>query len=199
MSNTRTMKKNILFLSVLVIAGGFSIQAQSYVPEKTQGKMKIKPRVDIHAYSFNLQEVELLEGPFKKAMDADARYLLSIEPDRLLTDFREHAGLKAKAKRYGGWESSGLAGHTLGHYLSACAMHYASTRDTRYLDKVNYIIDELEECQSKRNGYLGAIPKEDSVWGEVAKGNIRSRGFDLDGAWSPWYTVHKIMAGLLDT
>src|SRR6185436_9032105 len=54
------------------------------------------------------------------------------------------------------------------------------------------------ECQPKRNGYLGAIPKEDSVWSEVAKGNIRSRGFDLDGAWSPWYTVHKIMAGLLD-
>jgi len=59
---------------------------------------------------------------FKKAMEADARYLLSIEPDGLLADFREHAGLKAKAKRYGGWESSGLAGHTLGHYLSACSM-----------------------------------------------------------------------------
>ena len=131
-------------------------------------------------------------------MEADVRYLLLIEPDRLLADFRDHAGLKAKGERYGGWENSGLAGHSLGHYLSACAMHYGVTHDKQFLDKVNYIVDELAECQPKRNGYVGAIPKEDSMWAEVEKGNIRSRGFDLNGAWSPWYTVHKIMAGLLD-
>ncbi len=56
-------------------------------------------------------------------MEADVRYLLVIEPDRLLADFREHAGLNAKGTHYGGWEHSGLAGHTLGNYLSACAMH----------------------------------------------------------------------------
>jgi len=140
----------------------------------------------------------LLDGPFKTAMEADVRYLLLIEPDRLLADFRDHAGLKAKGERYGGWENSGLAGHSLGHYLSACAMHYGVTHDKQFLDKVNYIVDELAECQPKRNGYVGAIPKEDSMWAEVEKGNIRSRGFDLNGAWSPWYTVHKIMAGLLD-
>jgi DUF1680 family protein len=173
-------------------------QAQSYVPEKQEPKMTIKPVVKIQAYSFDLQDVQLLDGPFKTAMEADVRYLALIEPDRLLADFREHAGLTAKGKRYGGWESSGLAGHSLGHYLSACAMHYAVTKDKQFLDKVNYVVDELAECQPKRHGYLGAIPKEDSVWGEVEKGNIRSRGFDLNGAWSPWYTVHKIMAGLLD-
>ncbi|WP_207512530.1 glycoside hydrolase family 127 protein [Longitalea luteola] len=189
------MKKIILPLVLLV---SFCAYAQSYVPERRQPKMIVKPVVPVKAYSFHLQDVTLLDGPFKTAMEADVRYLSLIEPDRLLADFREHAGLKAKGARYGGWESSGLAGHTLGHYLSACAMHYAVTKDKRFLDKVNYIVDELAECQPKRDGYVGAIPKEDSVWAEVKKGNIRSRGFDLNGAWSPWYTVHKIMAGLLD-
>lgn len=191
------MRKLILCSSILVLLY-LHVHSQSYVPEKNQPLMKVKPVVPVKAYSFPLQDVQLLDGPFKTAMEADVRYLLVIEPDRLLADFREHAGLKAKGVRYGGWESSGLAGHSLGHYLSACAMHYGVTRDKRFLDKVNYIVDELAECQPKRNGYLGAIPKEDSVWAEVEKGNIRSRGFDLNGAWSPWYTVHKIMAGLLD-
>ena len=191
------MKKNLISSSLLLLLSMYAF-AQSYVPEKQQPKMKVKPVVPVKAWSFNLQDVQLLDGPFKTAMEADVRYLLVVEPDRLLADFREHAGLPAKGKRYGGWESEGLAGHTLGHYLSACAMHYAVTHDKQFLDKVNYIVEELAVCAPKRNGYLGAIPKEDSVWAEVEKGNIRSRGFDLNGAWSPWYTVHKIMAGLLD-
>jgi uncharacterized protein len=191
------MKKHLL-TTLLLLLQGIILIAQSYVPEKQQPKMKVKPVVPVKAYSFHLQDVQLLDGPFKTAMEADVRYLRLIEPDRLLADFREHAGLKAKGARYGGWETSGLAGHSLGHYLSACAMHYAVTHDKVFLDKVNYIVTELAEVQPKRNGYVGAIPKEDSVWGEVEKGNIRSRGFDLNGAWSPWYTVHKIMAGLLD-
>ncbi|MES2332484.1 MAG: glycoside hydrolase family 127 protein [Bacteroidota bacterium] len=174
-----------------------SAMAQSYAPEK-KNKMLVQDKVAAKAFAVPIQTVTLLDGPFKKAMEVDAAYLLTIEPDRLLSDFRSHAGLKPKAERYGGWESSGLAGHTLGHYLSACALHYAATGDKRFLDKVNYIVEELAVCQPARKGYLGAIPKEDSIWAEVQKGNIRSRGFDLNGAWSPWYTVHKIMAGLLD-
>ncbi len=175
----------------------FCLLAQSYVPQK-KSKMQVADMVAPKVFAVPIQAVKLLDGPFKKAMEADAAYLLKIEPDRLLSDFRSHAGLQSKADRYGGWESSGLAGHTLGHYLSACALQYSSTNDSRFLDKVNYIVDELAICQSPRNGYLGAIPKEDSMWAEVQKGNIRSRGFDLNGAWSPWYTVHKIMSGLLD-
>lgn len=176
-----------------------STKAQSLAPEWKNKKVKVKEKADIKAYAFNLKDVKLLEGPFKKAMEADAQYLLKIEPDRLLSDFRSHAGLQPKAAKYGGWESSGLAGHTLGHYLSACALHYASTGDEEFRKRVNYIVDELEETQkARKTGYVGAIPKEDSIWAEVAKGNIRSRGFDLNGAWSPWYTVHKIMSGLVD-
>lgn len=173
--------------------------AQSYVPELNDNRMMIKPKVELKAYSFNLQDVHLLESPFKQAMEKDAAYLLSIEPDRLLSGFRSHSGLTPKGKMYGGWESSGLAGHTLGHYLSAISMQYASTHNPQFLDRVNYIVKELRECQAARKtGYVGAIPKEDTIWAEVKKGDIRSRGFDLNGGWSPWYTVHKVMAGLLD-
>src|SRR6266705_3304368 len=100
------MKKIISGLTICMIVFGVQTQAQSYVPEKQQPKMKVKPVVKIQAYSFNLQDVQLLDGPFKTAMEADTRYLLVIEPDRLLADFREHAGLPAKGQRYGGWESS---------------------------------------------------------------------------------------------
>jgi DUF1680 family protein len=153
-----------------------------------KNKMLVPDKVKAKAYAVPITAVSLLDGPFKTAMEADARYLLSIEPDRLLADFRNHAGLTEKAKRYGGWESSGLAGHSLGHYLSACALQYASTGDPRFLDKTKYIIDELAACQPSRNGYLGAIPKEDSIWAEVQKGNIRSRGFDLE--WRMVALVH---------
>ncbi|MEP7143740.1 MAG: beta-L-arabinofuranosidase domain-containing protein [Ferruginibacter sp.] len=195
------MKKLIrlpgIFIFILFITS--SVFAQSYVPVWNDARVKVKPAVDIKAYAFNLADVKLLPGAFTKAMDADVRYLLKIEPDRLLADFRIHSGLKAKGERYGGWESSGLAGHTLGHYLSALALHYASTGDQEFLKRADYIVDELAECQvARKTGYVGAIPNEDSMWNEVAKGHIRSRGFDLNGAWSPWYTVHKIMGGLLD-
>ena len=193
--------KHTLYL-VGLIAGLLSTTnsfAQSYVPEWNDGRMAVKPKVEIKAYSFDLKDVQLLPSPFTRAMDKDAAYLLSIEPDRLLSGFRSHSGLKPKGALYDGWESSGLAGHTLGHYLSAISMYYASSRNPEFLRRVNYIVDELNTCQmARKTGYIGAIPKEDTIWAEVAKGDIRSHGFDLNGGWSPWYTVHKVMAGLLD-
>jgi DUF1680 family protein len=207
---TKNMNRFSFLLAAGLSAGMVAGTAQSYVPEYRDKVVRVAPVVAIRAYPFSIKDVRLLDGPFKQAMEADARYLQEIEPDRLLSDFRVHAGLGAKGSKYGGWESSGLAGHTLGHYLSACSMSYAATGDRRYLDKVNYIVDELVLCQQARclfpapagmvsmAGYVGAIPREDSLWSEVSAGMIRSRGFDLNGAWSPWYTVHKVMAGLLD-
>jgi DUF1680 family protein len=185
--------------AVVSLLGIQSVHAQSYVPEWQDKRVKVAYATPIKAYSFGLKDVSLLESPFKQAMRVDEAYLLTIEPDRLLSSFRAHSGLKPKGKMYEGWESSGLAGHTLGHYLSAISMHYASTRNPEFLRRVNYIVAELNECQvARKTGYVGAIPKEDTLWAEVAKGEIRSRGFDLNGGWSPWYTVHKVMAGLLD-
>jgi hypothetical protein len=87
---------------------------------------------NIIAHSFPLSAVRLLDGPFKAAMDADAMYLLALDSDRLLAGYRQNAGLSPKATVYGGWEGRGLCGHTLGHYLSACSLMYASTGDDRF-------------------------------------------------------------------
>jgi DUF1680 family protein len=190
------MKKLLLFFSLLL---SIAINAQSYVPEKTNNKFKIKPVVPIKAYSFNLKEVRLLNSPFRHAMTMDSSYLLQIKPDRLLYRFHKHAGLPVKDSIYGGWEKDGISGHTLGHYLSACSMMYASTGDKEFKNRVDYIVDELRKCQvARKTGYIGAVPNEDTVFAQVKRGDIRSAGFDLNGAWVPWYTLHKVLAGLLD-
>ena len=192
------MLKGSSFLIVFFVSG--TLWGQSYLPEKNNSKVKVKPVVDIQAYAFNLKDVRLLNGsPFKNAMDKDATYLLSISPDRLLHRFYLNAGLPTKGDVYGGWESEGLSGHTLGHYLSACAMMYASTGDIKFKENVDYIVGELARCQAARKtGYVGAIPKEDSIFWKMQHGIIKTSGFDMNGGWSPWYTVHKVMAGLTD-
>ena len=151
------------------------------------------------AQPFSLHDVRLLDGPFKTGQDIGAHYLLGLEPDRLLANFRKDAGLTPKAKPYGGWEAMGIAGHSLGHYLSACALAWASTGNSQFLDRVNYIVDELAACQQANgDGYVAAIPGGKKAYAEVAAGNIRSAGFDLNGIWVPNYTMHKVLAGLRD-
>lgn len=193
-----SMKKLVLTLLFALSAG--MIFAQSYLPERQNPKIKIKPIVPIQAYGFNLKDVKLLPGsPFKNAEDKDAAYLLRIESNRLLHRFHANAGLPTKGEVYGGWESDGLSGHTLGHYLSACAMMYASTGNPAFKERVDYLVTELSRCQvARKTGYVGAIPKEDTLFAKVARGDIKTGGFDLNGGWSPWYTVHKVMAGLVD-
>jgi DUF1680 family protein len=160
---------------------------------------KVAPAVPVRAQAFAPKQVMLLDGPFKHAMELDAKWLLSLEPDRLLSRYREEAGLTAKAKSYGGWEAQGIAGHSLGHYLSACAWMYQDTGDKRFLDRVNYMVNELAECQrANTNGFLGAMPNGKKIFAEVARGEIKSAGFDLNGSWVPWYNLHKLFAGLID-
>lgn len=156
---------------------------------------RIKPA----AKPFSLREVRLRESPFQHAMQMNARYLLMLEPDRLLHRFRLYAGLQPKAPAYGGWESMGVSGHTLGHYLSACSMQYASSGDDAFRKRVDYIVAELAQCQQKHgNGYVSAIPEGERIFREVSEGNIRTQPFDLNGGWVPWYTMHKLFAGLID-
>ena len=80
------------------------------------------PVVAPQAQPFPLSQVRLLDSPFRDAMLRDQNYLLSLDADRLLRNFRVNAGLPTTAKPYGGWESPDceLRGHCLGHYLSAC-------------------------------------------------------------------------------
>ncbi|MEK6702277.1 MAG: beta-L-arabinofuranosidase domain-containing protein [Planctomycetota bacterium] len=161
------------------------------------------------ATAFSPADVRLLaapapfSNPFLTARDAHASYLLEIDSNRLLARFRSEAGLEPKAPGYDGWEKDTIGGHTLGHYLTACAKMYAGTGDDRFKARVDSIVAELAECQRKNTeaglpGYVAAIPGGKKALAEVAKGDIRSKGFDLNGIWVPWYTLHKEMAGLRD-
>lgn len=159
-------------------------------------QLAIKPK----AYPFSLQQVKLLESPFKNAEKLNVEVLLKISADRLLHNFRKNAGLEPKGKIYGGWESQGIAGHTLGHYLSALAMYYASTGDKRFLERVNYIVDELAKCQKQdSDGYVSGIPNGKAIFTRLSKGDIVVKGrHNFDDSWVPFYTIHKLFEGLLN-
>jgi hypothetical protein len=154
------------------------------------------------ARPFPLGDVQLLDSPFKRAMERNAAYLLSLEPDRLLHNFREYAGLKPKAEKYGGWESLGLAGHTLGHYLTALSQQFAATGDARFKARIDYIVSELALCQAAYgDGYVGGLPPlEFQTIHDFGKGVVELQGPHnfKGGAWVPWYTEHKVLNGLKD-
>ncbi|HET9862677.1 MAG TPA: glycoside hydrolase family 127 protein, partial [Steroidobacteraceae bacterium] len=145
---------------------------------------------------FTLAEVRLGDGPFLDAQRRDAAYLLELEPDRLLANFRANAGLAPRAPVYGGWESVEpwidirCHGHTLGHYLGAAACMYQSTGDARFAERVDYLVDELAACQARTGGWLAAFP--DGV--APLADSLAGKPF----AGVPWYTTHKVLAGLRD-
>ena len=145
---------------------------------------------------FPLRDVRLGAGPFLDAQKLDEAYLLRLEPDRMLHNFRVNAGLAPRAAVYGGWESVEpwiwirCHGHTLGHYLTATACMYESTGDVRFAERVDYIVAELAECQSKTAGWLSAFP--DGI--EPLTNSLAGKEFP----GVPWYTVHKVLAGLRD-
>jgi DUF1680 family protein len=166
-----------------------------------KGKMAVwlaREIVASRVLPFELKEVKLLDGPFKHATELNIKSLLNYEPDRLLAKFRIEAGLEPKAEHYHGWEDDTLAGHSLGHHLSACALMAQTTGDQRFLDRVNYITEQLDLCQqADGQGYIGAFPNGKRIFTEeIAKGDIRSRRFSLNGIWAPYYTQHKVLAGL---
>ncbi len=181
----------------------------------------IKKAVEYAAAPLPLSDVRLTGGPLKQAQDLDAKYLLELEPDRMMAGYRVRAGLEPKAEGYGGWDDVNgrqLTGHIAGHYLSAVSFMYAATGDEEFKNRADTIVAEMKEVQEKNgDGYLGALmgtrpgaarrdapPRgEDLADGRelfklLSQGTIRSGGFDLNGMWSPWYTLHKTYAGLRD-
>ncbi len=157
------------------------------------------PVPSLAVQEFSISQVRLLDGPFKEAMERNAAWLLAFDMDRLLAGFRTSARLEPKAEQYGGWEQQGVAGHTLGHYLSACAAMHATTGDARFTERIRYMVRELALCQEAGgDGYIGAIPEGRRAFDEIARGDVRAENFQLNGVWVPWYTMHKVIAGLRD-
>lgn len=177
------------------------IAACLILPEIPASADRIVDAVPEIAQPLPLSAVRLTGGPLKHAQDLDAVYLLKLEPDRMMAYYRKRAGLAPKAEGYGGWDGDGrnLTGHIAGHYLSAVSLMYAATGDARFKERADYLVREMKEVQDKHgNGYLGALENGEERFEEVAHGNIRSGGFDLNGLWSPWYVLHKTFAGLRD-
>lgn len=155
-----------------------------------------------------LSAVRLHPSPYQLAVEANRIFLHRIEPDRLLHNFRQQAGLAPKGDLYGGWEKETIAGHSLGHYLSACALMHAQTGDPECRARAHYIVAELGVCQrAKDDGYVAGFTRTNAageiepgrrVLEEVSRGDIRSARFYLNGCWAPFYNLHKLFAGLLD-
>ena len=161
-------------------------------PITKKGKTVDREKVPWKVRPFPMKQVRLGQGPCAAAMEADRQYLQSLPPDRLLHTFRINAGLPSSAEPLGGWEAPDceLRGHYAGgHYLSAVALMYVSTGDEDLKKNGDLMVTELAKCQKSLNdgGYLSAFPVE-------FFDRLRNR----QPVWAPFYTVHKIMAGLLD-
>jgi uncharacterized protein len=148
---------------------------------------------------FELKDVRLLEGPFRHAQELNERYLLAHDVDRLLSPYRTEAGLPPRAPKYPNWESTGLEGHTAGHYLTALAQAIATGGDAEMKRRLDHMIAELAACQQANgDGYVGAVPGSKEFWADVAAGRISAEGFSIGNRWVPWYNIHKLYAGLRD-
>ena len=185
----------------IILFHPYGLFAQSVYPGQFKDMIKIQTEGKIAVYAFDLQDVLLLDSPFKENMERESKWILSIDVDRLLHSFRNSAGVFSgkeggyfTIKKLGGWESldCDLRGHTTGHILSGLALLYASTADERYKIKADSLVKGLAEVQealqcNNGNGYIGAFPE-----------NLIDRNIAGQSVWAPFYTLHKIYAGLLD-
>jgi DUF1680 family protein len=148
---------------------------------------RVTPVAKLPVQAFPLTDVQLLDGPFRHAMELDRQYLRSLDPDRLLHVFRLNAGLPSTAQPYGGWMAPKhkSRGEFVGHYLSGCARTVALTGDEQLHQQADRVVVGLAACQAKfGNGYLHTHPDKFT---------------DRCEAPVPfWYQIHKVLAGLLD-
>lgn len=177
------------------------LQAQSVYPGLHGNKISQPLTGEVKAYGFDLKDVKLLDSPFRQNMERTSAWILSIDVNRLLHSFRNNSGTFAGREggymtvaKLGGWESLDceLRGHTTGHILSALAYLYASTDDQKYKLKADSLVNGLAEVQATllelgQNGYISAYSE-----------NLINRNIAGKSVWAPWYTLHKIYAGLID-
>lgn len=173
---THSLLRPALLLSFLSFPAALPLQAQS----------PVQP--------FPLGDVRLLPSRFQRNMQRDSSWITSLSVQSLLHSFRNTAGLYSgleggydTVRKLGGWESldCDLRGHTTGHLLSAMA--YLGTSE-RMRQKADSLVRGLAEVQQQyRTGYL-------SAFGEgLVDRNLRGQS-----VWAPFYTLHKILQGLID-
>ncbi len=145
-------------------------------------------------------DVKVTGGVFRDRMNVDKRYLLELDSQCLLQNFYIEAGIimpglqmvpdPAKANLHWGWEAPvcQLRGHFLGHWLSAAAAFVATDGDNDLKVKLDFIVSELARCQELNGGeWVGSIPEK-----------YMNRLARPEYIWSPQYTMHKTVMGLVD-
>jgi DUF1680 family protein len=178
------------------------------------------------AEPFPLDAVGLHDGVFTRARDQLLHLARAYPVDRVLAVFRANAGLDTRgALPPGGWEDFGhshedawgpddypgreaaptanlLRGHYAGHFLSMLAMAHAGASDptvrAELLAKVDDMVEGLRVVQetlaaSGRYSHPGFL----AAYGEWQFSRLESLA-PYGEIWAPYYTCHKIMAGLLD-
>ncbi len=161
--------------------------------------VKVPTKIEVKASSFDLSDVRLLPSRFKDNADREGAWMLSLTVERLMHSFKVNAGMLTDNKKnvrkmpipLGGWESLDmeLRGHSIGHLLSGLSLQYASTGNVAFKNKSDSIVSVLAQVQQVLNqdGYLSAFPQ-----------NYIDRNIAGTSVWAPWYTLHKIVAGLTD-
>ncbi len=176
------MRKSLLWISwSLVCLSGWGAWGSTY---------DMEGRVPVQWRPFSTRDVTVADPMLMQARAVNMQYLLSLETDRLLWAFRKNSGLPTPGTPLGGWEAPDceVRGHFVGHFLSACALTYESTGDEGVKAKALVVVRGLAECQQKLGGqYLSAYPD-----------SFITRWENRERVWAPFYTIHKIMAGLLD-
>jgi len=179
--NRRSFVKASLSLSALSMGSGLKALATTPLMDKAQSKLT----------PFPLKDVRLTDGLFATAAHTNQKYLETLSTDRLLHSFRLTAGVTSDAQPYGGWElpDSELRGHFAGgHYLSAVAFAYSSFGNDDLRARGDAMVTGLAACQKANGkGYVSAFPL--SLFEKLARG---------ERVWAPFYTLHKILAGLID-
>lgn len=162
--------------------------------------LQINAQEKLYPNTFPLDQVSLTNGPFIKARDLNIKTLLEYDVDRMLAPYLKEAGIPVKKASYKNWE--GLDGHIGGHYLTAMALNYASTRNAECKRRMDYMVAALKACQIRNGiaypdwgvGYAGGVPNSHEIWPAFKKGDFKA----YRTAWVPWYNVHKMYAGLRD-
>lgn len=196
-------KKIMSFLVSALFVSGIT----SEIPSRVISPLKTDA-AEISIKDFDISDITLTDAYSVNAFDKEMEYLLSFDMNRLLAGFRENAGLNTfGAKKYGGWENTNIAGHAIGHYLTAVAQAYQSpniseTQRDKLMSNMKTLIDGMRECQINSKGkpgfiWAGGHPNSSNV--EVQFDNVEQGKANIfDDAWVPWYTMHKLIAGIND-
>lgn len=136
---------------------------------------------------FSANEVTLRNSEFAERQQWDKNFMMSLDVDRLLYFFLDESNREG-LESYGSWENADLKGHTLGHYLTAMSMLYAQDKDPEVQRRIDRAIDGMEECQKRLGTGLITAFRLDLLDECETQGT----------GWAPYYTLHKLLQGLLD-